>query len=204
MKKRPHSCNILFGILSVQCVLLPAAAAAQVDPGRRDISALSAAIEEARRSPFHAQVGTAATPALRLLGYPPAHPPQEVPQTATTDSPPSFAKVFKHILAVTYLADLVGFWAALCWAFGGGGGCIDNGAINLALWVTVPVVVPALTAGGITDRFVPGLLGSALGTVAAFMSVRAIDPDNWPVMFVPAIDAAVTTLVALALHDLGN
>ena len=62
----------------------------------------------------------------------------------------------------------------------------------------------ALTAGGIADRFVPGLLGSALGTVAAFMSVRAIDPDNWPVVFVPAIDAAVTTLVTLALHDLGN
>ena len=204
MKKRPHSCNILFGILSVQCVLLPAAAVAQVDPGRRDISALGAAIEEARRSPFHAQVGTVATPALRLLGYPPAHPAQEVPQTATTDSPPSFAKIFMPTLAVTYLADLVGFGAAICWVYGGGGGCLDNGAINLALMVAVPVVVPALTAGGTTDRFVPGLLGSALGTVAAFMSVRAIDPDNWPVVFVPAIDAAVTTLVTLALHDLGN
>ena len=205
MKKRPHSCNILLGILSVQCVLLPAAAAAQVDPGRQDISALSAAIEEARRSPFHVWTGAGASTALRLVGDLPAHQSREAPQTAATDSLPSFAKVFAPTLAVTYLADLVGFWAAICWAYGGGGGCIDDEAINLALWVTVPVVVPALVAGGVTDRFLPGFVGSALGTVAAIVSVRAIDPDSGPVvLIVPAIDAAVTTFLTLALHDLGN
>lgn len=102
-------------------------------------------------------------------------------------------------LAATYLADFVGFWAAICWAYGGGGGCIDDEAINLALWVTVPVVAPALTAGGITDRFVPAFLGSALGTVAAVVSLVAIDPNRPAALIVPAIDAVVTTFATLVL-----
>ena len=133
-----------------------------------------------------------------------AYPLQEIPESPD-DSRPTFGRVFGPTLAVTYLADLVGLWAAICWGYGGGGGCIDDEATNLAIWVTVPVVVPALTAGGITDRMLPGFVGSALGTMAAWMSLRAIDPDSGPVVFiVPAIDAAVTTLVTLALHDLGS
>ena len=164
-----------------------------------DGHSISAAIEEALRSPFHARTGTGAFTAGDL----PTHPSREGPQTPAPDSLPSFAKVFVPTLAATYLADLVGFWAAICWGYGGGGGCIDDETINLALWVTVPVVVPALAAGGVTDRFLPGFVGSALGTGAAIVALRAIDPDSGPVVWiVPAIDAAVTTLLTLALHDL--
>jgi len=179
-------------------------ATAQVASRHHHVRALGAAIEEARGSPFHFRTRTDASAAL-LLGHLPAHLPREVPQAPTTDSLPGFGTVFVPTPAMTYLADLVGFWAAICWADGGGGGCIDDETTNLALWVTVPVVVPALTAGGITDRMLPGFVGSALGTMAAWMSLRAIDPDSGPVVFiVPAIDAAVTTLVTLALHDLGS
>ena len=70
---------------------------------------------------------------------------------------------------------------------------------------TLPVVVPALAAGWVAERFLSGFAGSALGTVAAIVSVRAIDPGNGPVVWiVPAIDAAVTTLPTLALHHLGS
>ena len=168
-----------------------------------DGHSISAAIEEALRSPFHARTGTDESNALRLVGDLPTHPSTEGPQTPAPDSLPSFAKVFGPTLAATYLADLVGFWAAICWDYGGGGGCIDDETINLALWVTVPIVVPALAAGGVTDRFLPGFVGSALGTVTAIVALRAIDPDSGPVVWiVPAIDAAVTTLLTLALHDL--
>lgn len=206
MTKRPQTSAIPVVVAFFAPVgILSGGAAAQVAPPHQDIRALGAAIEEARGSPFHDRTGTDVPAALHLLGHLPVHPPHGVPQTPAADSLPSFGTVFVPTLAMTYLADLVGFWAAICWDDGGGGGCIDDETINLALWVTVPVVVPALTAGGITDRMLPGFLGSALGTIAAVASVRAIDPDSGPVvLIVPAIDAAVTTLVTLALRDLGN
>ena len=200
-----HTLPLLSGTAILLCAIPPSSVSAQSSLRHNHVSALGAAIEEALGSPFHRQTGAEATASLRLLGHRAAYPPQEIPESPADDSSPSFARVFGPTLAITYLADLVGFWAAICWGYGGGGGCIDDETINLAIWVTVPVVAPALTAGGITDRMLPGFVGSALGTVAAWMSLRAIDPDTGPVVFiVPAIDAAVTSLVTLALHDLGN
>lgn len=195
---------LLSGTAVLLCVIPSRTVAAQSLLRHHHVRALGAAIEEARGSPFHRQTGARATVSLHLLGHREAYRPQEIPESPTDDSTPSFARVFVSTLAMTYLADLVGLWAALCWAYGGGGGCIDNETINLALGVTVPVVVPALTAGGITDRMLPGFVGSALGTMAAWMSLRAIDPESGQVFIVPAIDAALTTLVTLAFPDLGN
>ena len=190
--------------------ILPGPAAAQIDASR-DRPPISIQIAEARRTPFHARSGahTSLVPGrlagsflpLRAAGYRPAHPFQEAVQEAP-DSSPSFVRVFVPTLVATYLADFVGFWAFICWGYGGGSDCIDNEATNLALWVTVPVVVPAITAGRISGRHLSGFVGSALGTIAAIVSASAIDSDHWPV-FVPAIDAAVTTFLTLALPDLG-
>ena len=170
---------------------------------QHQVSALGAAIEEARRSPFHRRTGTEATASL-LLGHPPGHPPQEAPESPAPDAPPSFVAVFLPTLAVTYLADLAGIWAAICWGYGGGGGCIDDETINLALWVTVPVVVPALTAGGIKGRMLHGFVGSALGVAAGVVSMgilNVIGEEEGPVVWtVPAIQPAATTLLTLALH----
>lgn len=189
-------------LMTAAAVLLcgkpPCAVAAQPSPRHHDIGALSAAIEEVRRSPFHLQTGVAVSAFLHLPGYPPAHPHQEVRETPAPDSLPTFRAVFLPTVTVTYLADAVGFWALLCWGFGGGGGCIDNGLINLAIGTTIPIVVPAYmasTSGRV--GFKPALIGSAIGAGAVAALIPAIDPDNWPVVLLPLLHAAATTFARL-------
>ncbi len=192
---------LVSGAAVLLCVTAPRSVAAQTSLRHHHASTLGADIQEVRGSPFHARSAAASSTTLHLLGHLAVHPPQEVPQAPATDSLPSFRTVFVPTLAATYLADLVGFWAAVCWDSGGGDGCIDSKAINLALAITVPVAIPAYVAGGVVDRMLPAFLGSTLGTMAAVVSVF----DSWPALLVaPAIDAAVTTLLTLALHDLGN
>ncbi len=63
---------------------------------------------------------------------------------------------------------------------------------EVALILTVPVVVPALVAGGITRRYGYALLGSAFGTALAFAGARS---GSGPVaLALPAMHAALTTL----------
>lgn len=177
---------------------LSAGAVAQVPPPSQSISALGAAIEEARRSPFHHRTGTEATASLLLLGHPPAHPPRESLRSPAADSPPSAAAVFVPTLAATYLADAVSFWAIFC------SRCLAHDAISYALVATVPVVVPALVAGAFAGRFKPTFLGSALGAGVAFLGMTQMDVNNWPIVFLPAIHAAVTTVAGLARRDRGS
>jgi len=95
-------------------------------------------------------------------------------------------------MAATYLTDLLAGLTLLPIA-------LDDRDINrtkeVALILTVPVVVPALVAGGITGRYGSALLGSAFGTALALAGASA--GSAAVALALPAMHAAMTTLFSL-------
>ena len=123
--------------------------------------------------PFHASSRTDAPVALALAGPGPAPAGQ----------------VFLPVMAATHLADPLAGVALIPMA-------LDDRDIDrtkqVALILTVPVVVPALVAGGLTGRYGYAILGSAFGTALALAGVRS---GNAAVALAPpAMHAALTTL----------
>lgn len=110
MTKYPTTSRIPVLAAIAAAVAAPPAgtAAAQTSLRHHDIGALSAAIEEVRRSPFHAGIAAADPVIFRPAGYQPAHPLLEAAQEAP-DSRSSFRAVFLPTFTVTLLADIVGF-----------------------------------------------------------------------------------------------
>ena len=180
-------------ILSVAAAAVaasPTGTAAQESLRHHDVRALSAAVEEARRSPFHAGIAADAPLALRPAGHLSAHSLREVART-TADNRPPFGGVFIPVLAATCLADLVGFVALFNWAYGG------SGAL-LAVASTGAVVVPGLIAGAITKRYKQSFLGSLIGTVGATLVLFTVDVDNVLALgLAPVVDAVATTAFGL-------
>ena len=178
---------------------LPDGGTAQTASSHRYATALGAAIEEARRTPFHARADTDAILVLHLPRYLPAPPPQEIPETLAADSLPSFLAVFLPTLAATYLADFAAYWGLACSISGGGSRCIDNLAITSAVAVAAPLVVPGLVAGWASDgRFSKALLGSVLGSGVMVLGLATTDWYGPAVVFLPAIHTAVTA--GFAMH----
>ena len=168
-------------------------AAAQTSLRHHDIGALSAAIEEARRSPFHAGIAAADPVIFRPAGYQPVHPLQEAAQEAPGNRLSPRA-VFLPTLTVTLLADVVGLVGFIGWGYGGSGA-------RAVLAATAAVVVPGLYAGSITNRYAHSLLGSLLGAGGAAL-ILTMDPNPLSVALVPLVHAVMTT--AFALDDSGG
>ena len=168
-------------------------ATAQTSLRHHDMGALNAAIEEARRSPFHAGIAADAPLALRPAGYRPVDPLQEAAQEAP-DGRSSFRAVFLPTFTVTLLADLVGFLGFINWRYGGS-------RAKSVLAATGAVVVPGLYAGSVTNRYTRSLLGSLLGAAGAGL-ILAMDVNALSGALVPLVHAVMTT--AFALDDSGG
>ena len=196
------------GILVILAMVAPIAAshgrAAAQTRAERDALSISAAIEEVRRSPFHATQAQQAPIAFELAALAPAHPSREAFDTPANDSLPLFGLVFWPTVTATYVADFVGFWALMCHAYERGRGCIGSGPVNLALMATVPVLIPALAASGLKMPFPPALAGSALGAGLALLAIPVIGVDNLVVVFLPFVHAAVTTFSGISWSKRGN
>lgn len=172
-------------------------AAAQTRAERNTLS-ISAAIEDARRSPFFATPVRQVPIVLETASL--ARPEVEALQTPA-DTLLFFGRVFWPTLASTYSADLVGFWALLCHFHEQGRGCIDSGPVNVAILSAFPVLIPALAASRLGTPFLPALAGSALGTGVALLGVPLIGTDHPVVVFLPFIHAAVTTFVGIDVNN---
>ena len=186
--------GMVHGLLAAKILVIAAIAAQTALPSGRTAAqtraergghSINAAIEKVRRSPFHSRAGVERPAAIRPGGQHPAHSLHTYP----SDSLPSFGQVFLPVIAATYLTDLLAGVVLL-------GVFLDERDIDrtkeVALILTVPVVVPALVAGGITGRYGHALLGSAFGTALALAGARS---GSGPVaLAVPAMHAALTTL----------
>lgn len=182
---------LMLAVIAAPPAALPGGAAAQTL--QRGGYAISAAIEEALRTPFHVQTGAGGSIAPRPVGAPPASPLQEAPPTPGTASVPDFATVFWPTLLATYVTDFAAIAFLLC---SGNGGCIENVPVSLALGATASVVVPAAVAGRIAGRFKSTLLGSAIGTASVSLML-AMGLDTVLILGLPAIHALATSAAAL-------
>ncbi len=209
MIRRAPEPGILSGLAFAACLALPDVAVAQTPPAAVSAGAaahthaeqgghsIGASISEARQSPFHSSPGMNAHGVFTPAGSGLAPPPPVPLDTPANDGLPSFGLVFPPTLLMTFLADFATYWALICGAYGGGGGCIDSEQANLAIAVTAPVLVPALVASAFGTPFVPSLLGSALGAAAGVMMMQGMDPDTGPIWMIPLVHASATTLGGL-------
>ena len=99
--------DLLASLMLAVCVALPTGASAQTAPASRETSALSAAMAEARRSPFHA---TPMPTTLGDLGSPHSHPALD-PGTGRADGTLSRGRVF----ALTAIGAVVGHFVGWYW-----------------------------------------------------------------------------------------
>ena len=188
MTRCPQAPGIVLLAIAVPAAAFPAGAAAQTGAEPYGHT-LRAAVSKALESPFHASSGTDSPVALAMPGPGPAPAPKA--PYRSSDSLPSFGRVFLPVIAATYLTDLLAGVVLIYMV-------LDDRDIDrtkeVALILTVPVVVPALVAGGITGRYGYALLGSAFGTALALAGARS---GSAPVaLALPAIHAALTTLLA--------
>lgn len=146
----------------------PAACAAQTEAdSKRERLHLSAAIEEARRSPFHtgAEVGESVEAHRARTGIAFALEPSVLQLAPSDEDSPSR---WSHVPATLVVAGLSHYTAALGCVFGGAGGCI---LLPIAALVATPV--PALLAGADSRRAfgasTAGLLLGAAAFVGAIM-----------------------------------
>ena len=158
---------------------------AQESLRHQDIRAFGAAVEEARRSPFHAGIATDAPPVLRPAGFLAPHPPHEVAQAAP-DGRSSFNRVFWPTLAVAYLADYAAFLGLYVAA-------LNESGTGMVLSVTGAVLVPGVVAGATSKRVWPSLLGSMVGAGGALILMMAAS-DLF--ILAPALHAILTTALA--------
>lgn len=168
---------------------------------------LSAAVEQVRRSPFHAPKSLLALtggPVLDLGLLPAFHTALEStgrrPQTAARDSTFSTIRVLLMSWGAAALSDIAGVYFTLC--SGGGSGCALEGGVGVLAGMTVPVLG---TAGGATlggARFLPALAGSAAGFGVVLLQIATgaiVDPNDSFTLFIAIpsfIQAGITTLIA--------
>lgn len=199
--------GLLSGLAFAACMALPDVSVAQTPPAAvsagaaahthavQDGHSIGASISEARQSPFHFSPGTNAHGVFTPAGSGLAPAPPVPLDTPANDGLPSFGLVFPPTLLMTFLADFATYWALVCAAYGGGGGCIDSAQANLAIAVTAPVLVPALVASAFGTPFLPSLLGSALGAGAGLMMIHMMDPNTGPIWMIPLVHATLTTVL---------
>ena len=159
--------DLLASLMLAVCVALPTGASAQTAPASRETSALSAAMAEARRSPFHA------TPMATLgdLGSPHSHPALD-PGTGRADGTLSRGRVF----ALTAIGAVVGHFVGWYWFLS----CFDQPCPGnlfvkfvgpLAVAVVGPTVGSAIAGGDVSDS----LGGSALGMLGSLAVYYGFD-----------------------------
>lgn len=128
--------------------------------------ALSTAIEEVRRSPFHAgaETGEAVEAPRVRTGIGIALAPSMLQVAPSDDDPPSR---WSHVPATLVVAGLSHYTAAMGCAFGGPAGCLLMSIVPL-----VATPIPALIAGADSDRaFGASMAGLLIGAAAAWGAI---------------------------------
>ena len=158
MTREPHNAHtFLPRFLLAACVALPAGASAQTAPPTAAAGSLSAAMAEARRTPFHNATGADGLVMVRLAGVPvPQAGDRQVPDSATG---PSFRRVFWPTAAGVLLTELAFFYIIHRDCDTTSGGC-TAGLLMGTLAVIVGPPTAATIAGG---SFSKGVLGSLAG-----------------------------------------
>ncbi len=169
-------------------------------PDTRASMLLSAAVEAARRSPFHATESSvlwASSPTLDRWLPNAGHANGWSGHGIANDTTLSNLRVFLTTWGAAAVSDYVGFLFTLNWAYSTRG----EGGLSLLAGIAAPVLGTAAGAKLAGARFGPSLLGSAAGLGVALLPFAAgavVDPDDSFVLFIAipsVIQAAVTTLV---------
>ena len=180
--------TFLPGFMLAACVALPAGAAAQTAPPTTAAGSISAAMAEARRSPFHNGTG-----AEGIWTVQPGSPfaiggDQLAPDSA---GGPSFHRVFWPTAVVTLLSDFAFFLGVL--------NCTDavNCTLGFVMGTGAMILGPPIAARIAGGSFGKGLLGSLAGiglTAAVHFGLSLPDGALW---LIPPAHALVTTAAAM-------
>ena len=164
-------------VLSAALLLLPEASSAQRLPRQESLS-LSAAIEEAKRSPFHVRDGVSGSVAPGT--EPTAHfwsganfmvAGQETGDEMPVDGP-SAGKVFLATAIAAPVANAAGLALVL------GGFSTDAGDIAVLGGGAIALLGPPIAARLVGGRFGPALLGSAVGTGLGIATLLMVGEDS--------------------------
>ena len=182
---------LLASLMLAVCVALPTGASAQTAPASRETSALSAAMAEALRSPFHA---TPMPTTLGDLGSPHSHPALD-PGTGRADGTLSRGRVF----ALTAIGAVVGhsigwYWFLYCWDRCPGN-LIRILVGPLAVAVVGPTVGSAIAGGDVSDSLGGSALGM-VGSLAVYYGIFAAGFDFGPAFLLSSlVHAGIATAV---------
>jgi len=187
---------LVVGTVSVAILFSTFGVSGQGSPTPPETGSLSAAIEEAHQSPFHTAESILYWGPLPLgigvtNGWPvttEASLPSWSIQSAAPDSSISYGKVLFATWATAATSNLGAFYVGYKYGV-------------LALPIPILGTAFGATLGG--ARFLPSLVGSAVGFGVALPSLFVLDADDSFLAFIaiPAtIQAGVTTLIASAFH----
>ena len=180
-------------------VAFPVGAGAQTAPPSTKSAPLSAAMAEARRSPFYTTSNVEGLTIVELALFPGPH----VGDRPDPDSAqaPSFHRVFWPTLGAVFLSDVALNYGILHCSSDSGAGTSDVGcAGGLLLGTTTLVVGPPAVASIMGARFTQGLLGSAAGVGLGYGLFRlgiAVGLDDSSAYWaIPTTHAFLTTVIS--------
>ncbi len=195
--------TLLPGFMLVACVALPGGAAAQTAPPTKGPGALSTAMAEALRSPFHASGGTQAFTILGPVGVPTPHVGyQSAPDSANR---PSFHRVFWPTLGAVFLSEMAFVYTIFYCASGGGGrGCTDAEwasrlLVGSATLVLAPPTAARIAGGSFSKGVLGSLAGTALGLGFFHLGMGFGLDDSVAYWAIPTTHAVVTTVFSSRL-----
>ena len=197
MNRESHSAHtFLPGFILAACVALPAGASAQTAPPGTAAGSISAAITEARRTPFHNATGADGLVMVGLAGVP---VPQAGDRQATK---PSFHRVFWPTAAGVLLSEFAFLYGALhCDPDSVPGGTASGCAAGLLMGTAALVLGPPTASRIAGGSFRRGLLGSAAGLGAGFtlflLGMACGLDDSHAFWGIPAAHAFLTTALAV-------
>ena len=151
--------TFLPGFMLAACMALPAGASAQTAPPTTGTGALSAAMAEARRTPFHDGTGAEGIWTVQPVSPFAIGGDQLAPDSA---GGPSFHWIFWPTAIVTFLSDLAFLFGALS--------CYDpDCTLGFVMGTGAMILGPPIAARIAGGSFGKGLLGSlaGIGLVAA-------------------------------------
>ena len=197
MITRPKPAHALLpGFLLTACAALPGGAAAQSATPTKGPGTLGAAMAEALRSPFHAQIGAgglglAQRPGVRF------HTPETGPVRDSAQGP-SFHRVFWPTLVTAPLSHLALWFLAYAGCYGGSDASCRAGLLaGGATAVLVPATVSRIAGGSFAKATLGSAVGLGLGIGFARLGITSFRLDDEVAYWtVPITQAFLTTALS--------
>ena len=188
MTRESHpSHTFLPGLILAACMALPAGASAQTAPPTTGTGALSAAVAEALRTPFHNGTGAQGL-MMDRAGSPFAiGGDQAAPDSA---GGPSFHWIFWPTAIATFLSDFAFLFGLLS--------CYDpDCTLGFVMGTGAMILGPPIAARIAGGSFGKGLLGSLAGIGLVAAVYYALSPPDGAAWLYPPVHALVTTAAAM-------